>query len=253
MSISQVHCGCTDGGLKELLKMVTRCGISGMAKLNALQMGRVDWELVVGIADAILPILDFLFFSPMAKDALVRAEDAFEWLGRQYDSLEFCPSGNCCQIQYIKELKEALHPYYIIHKIYETNFDFLILQHVVSNQFSLHKFLEKLCHQKAMIKVVKWWILLLVLMSIEADTWPSTASFRHIFEELLLNVNGNIPSQRTCISMLRTESLLDAPQQHIKCFLSFLLWIEYLSHSGSHKLETHEINYKAIDGGFWNK
>lgn len=177
MLVFWVHCGCSDRGLKELLRMVTCFGISGMAKLNALQMGwlqYVDWELVleVGIADS---ILDFLFFSSTAKDAFVKAENAFEQLERQYDSLEFWPSRNCCQIQYTRELKEAFNPYHVINKIYKMNFNLLILQHVVSSQFSLHKFLEKVCHQKAMVKVFKWWILLLTLMSIEADNWPNTS------------------------------------------------------------------------------
>jgi hypothetical protein len=77
--------------------------------------------------------LDFLFFGPIAEDAFVKAEEAFasERLGRRYDSLEFWRSGNYCQIQYARELKGTLNPYRIINKIYKTNFDLLILQHIV--------------------------------------------------------------------------------------------------------------------------
>jgi len=91
MSISRVHCRRAADGLKELLRTVTRrCGISGMAKLNELWIGCllvVGRELSFAIVDARLPTLGFFFFDPTADDAFCREDDAFERLGRRYDSL----------------------------------------------------------------------------------------------------------------------------------------------------------------------
>ena len=168
--MSWVHCGRVCGGLKALRKTTGRRGISGTAKVNESREGwalAIDW--LIGRADTTLTVLGFLDLNLTAEDVFERADDAFEW---RYDSIEFWSAMNCYGM-WARGVEKGWFPaYHSVDKICKPNLNLFVLQHVFSSQFTLYKFLEKLCKWKFSVKEVEWQKSLLCFMSVEANKLP---------------------------------------------------------------------------------